>query len=276
MACGGPPDTGTTTTTTTSTVDSGVRDTGTPPEAGQAVDVVASGPIVCENPGLRETTPYERVVAASEPARPNWFWGVGVVVADFNGDQHLDVMLPGYAQSQLFWGTAEGTLIPDHGKFDGLSTNLTSGGSAADYDGDGDLDLFLTRYLVPNVLLRNDGSHFTEVTAEAGLSDEGRRSMSSSWGDYDADGDLDLFVNTYGYIDESDPDLPHAEFEAGDPSWLYVNNGDGTFTDISSTLPTEVQEGYGFVGAWLDFDGDSLPELYIVNDFGERQPNVLM
>ncbi|NCG20607.1 MAG: hypothetical protein GWP91_16480, partial [Rhodobacterales bacterium] len=273
-ACGGPPDKSVKTSATT--VDTAITDTGTRPGAGLTVSVAASGVIACTNPSNREIAAFDRVVAISEPARLNWFWGVGVVVADFNGDNLLDVMLPGYAQSQLFWGTVEGLLTPDHARLEGLPVNLSSGGSAVDYDGDGDMDLFLTRYRMPNVLLRNDGDIFTDVTQAAGLASDPRRSVSSSWADYDADGDLDLFVGAYGFIEESDPDLPHEDFGPGDRSWLYVNNGDGTFVDVSDVLPQEVHDGYTFVGGWIDLDGDSLPELYIVNDFGESQPNVLL
>ena len=261
--------TGTSTTLPTTT------DTGTPPVAGVPVVVAEGTPVTCADPALRESLgPYERVISVAEPPKQVFFWGAGVVSGDFNGDGIVDMMLPGYAEHFFYLGKQDGTLDARHEALEGIDLSEATGGSAADYDGDGDLDIYVTRLLQRDVLLRNDGQTWTDVTDTAGISSAAWHSMSSAWADYDGDGDLDLVVGSYGWIDTSGID--HADFEPGDPSVLYRNNGDGTFTDVSGELPAEAHEGYTFVASWLDMNWDAKPDLYFVNDFGEQQPNRLL
>ena len=131
--------------------------------------------------------------------------------------------------------TEAGTFVENQGWLGG--NTLGTGASTADYDGDGDLDVYITRYAQPNTLLENrGGGRFVDVTAQAGV-DAGRyRSMSSAWGDLDRDGDLDLFVGNYGWFDESG-ETETESFGPADPSVLYINEGDGTFRDASDLLP---------------------------------------
>jgi hypothetical protein len=123
-----------------------------------------------------------------------------------------------------------------------------------------------------NRLLRNDGNlTFVDVTDTAGVQacNAGTcyRSMAGSWSDYDLDGDLDLYVGNYGFVDESDGADSAAQVY-GEPDFVYQNNGDGTFTDVSSILPADFQAGYTYVGGFYDFDGNGWPDLYTINDFG--------
>jgi len=131
-----------------------------------------------------------------------------------------------------------------------LENAATGGVAAGDYDGDGDIDLFITRgYFLPNLLYRNDGNlTFTDHATEAHLAwtkSEGENYLHSNptFGDIDGDGDLDLFLGGL----------------YGDPSLLFENNGDGTFSDIT------VGSGIDTLGAWsnlsaafgdYDLDGD--------------------
>ena len=117
------------------------------------------------------------------------------------------------------------------------------GVTVADYDGDGDPDVYITRY-GPDTLWRNDGGHFTDVTLEAGLGCP-LWGLGAAFFDYDRDGDLDLFVANYLKFDEAaapferDPQTGAARYGApaefpGLPDVLYRNNGDGTFTDVTA------------------------------------------
>jgi hypothetical protein len=245
------------------------------------VEVVASGPQTCPDPALRSQQRYDHGELRAEAPKKIWFWGGGILAEDLDGDELTDLVLPGFWETQFYRGQPGGGLLEDPlalPSTDVLADQLTlgSGGALADYDGDGDLDLLVTRYLGSNRLLRNDGTgHFEDVTAAAGLSSEPRRSMASSWGDYDRDGDLDLYIGCYGWIDESGEDQNHDDFEAADPDFLYRNEGDGTFTDISELLPQEVHDGYAFSGGWFDLDRDGWLDLYVVNDFGRSFPNRL-
>lgn len=282
LACGGgttgPPQTGAPTgTTSTGTTDTATvtTDTGTPPTAGLPVTVAAGGVQTCADPSLRASLGrFQRVLGPSEPDKDVWFWGGGVIAGDFNGDRLPDLILPGYRDTFLFTSDANGELQNQSGLLAGLPVDWASGGSAADYDGDGDLDVLITRYLFPDTLLENVGDGFRDVTSEAGLSPAFHRTMGSAWGDYDGDGDLDLVTGAYGFLDQSG--VSHEDFLPADPAHLYVNNGDGSFTERSDTLPPEVHDGYTFVVSWLDMNLDGLPELYVVNDFGEAYPNRLL
>ncbi|HSF16103.1 MAG TPA: CRTAC1 family protein, partial [Vicinamibacteria bacterium] len=134
-----------------------------------------------------------------------------------------------------------------------LVETMSGGGGFWDYDGDGDLDVYLLNgaplpgYRGPghlrNALYRNEAGNFRDVTEEAGLSGSGY-SMGCAAADYDNDGDVDLFVSGFG------------------PSHLYRNEGDGTFTDVTQ------RAGVGTVGfaastAFADIEGDGDLDLYV-------------
>jgi hypothetical protein len=116
------------------------------------------------------------------------------------------------------------------------------------------------------VFLRNDGGGtFVDVTSSTGIVADGP-TTSSAWGDIDGDGDLDLFVGAYGDVDSETPAESH----------LYENVGGGAFVDRSDELAEVLGDGFTRVGGFHDVDGDGLPELYVVNDVGSVQANVLL
>ena len=136
--------------------------------------------------------------------------------------------------------------------------------TVADYDADGDLDVYITQFnnvaLLPqpsgqNYLLRNDGGFtFTDVTVEANLYDLGA-STGPTWGDYDGDGYLDLYVPNYTGSWEPTNNR------------LYHNLGDGTFEEIAAVLGVD-DPGAGFQASFVDYDLDGDVDLYLVNDRG--------
>ena len=146
---------------------------------------------------------------------------------------------------------------------------MFTGAAMADYDADGDLDLYVCAYDFwqsggdydaptpyydatngpPNLLFRNDGTgRFAEVSREAGLMPTNNRfSFAAAWGDYDNDSDADLYVaNDFGRNN------------------LYTNNGDGTFTDLAAEMGVE-DLGAGMSAAWGDYDNDGDLDLYTAN-----------
>jgi hypothetical protein len=136
-----------------------------------------------------------------------------------------------------------------------------------DYDNDGDLDFFHTQYGHPLKLYQNDGTmNFTDVSASSGLPANHTNDFGVSWGDYDRDGDLDLFVCTYIYL-YNEPD---------NYDWnnhLYRNDGDGTFTDVSSFANVQDGISVSFQSVWIDYNNDRWPDLYVIND--KEHPNRL-
>jgi len=289
-------DTATTVDTTGPTGDTG------PTTQTVEATLEASGEVTCASPSTRTTLPFDRKISA--PVQPvaqeeAGLAGGGVVIADLDADGHQDLILFSLAafDDQLWWGAGNELFDLDTDVFRDIDLSDAVGGSAADYDGDGDLDLYVTRYLAPDRLLRNDGNRvFTDVTAAAGLGshssesplpplakdptrwEEGRlSSQSASWADIDADGDLDLFVGTYGVRTILDvTGTTDCSDHLADPSELWRNNGDGTFTDIAHLLPYDTHDGYLFMSGWYDLDADGYPELITAADDGFCAPSQVL
>jgi hypothetical protein len=249
--------------------------------------------VVCRDPSARDDQPYDSRAFGHVPTTVSWNWGGGSVVADFDGDGFEEIVAAVQPGLVLYTRGPSGLAplpVETLGRF-GL--DYATGGSAADYDGDGDLDLYVLRTASHdalagktdgrNHLLRNRGDGtFDDVTDEAGvdgctphpISGEVRcwSSLTSAWGDVDGDGDLDLYVGNYGWVDETDG-TTQEQLPPGDPDNLYRNNGDGTFTDASAELPASFREGWTYNGGLYDLDGDGDLDLYAVNDFGNLYPN---
>lgn len=184
--------------------------------------------------------------------------GAGAGVGDFNGDRWPDFFLTNnVGDNALYVNQQDGTFM-DLALQAGVSLTSSDdvGVCVADYDNDGDVDIYVSSF-GSNHLLRNLGfGTFEEVTDLAGVGDDGR-GTSCAWGDFDSDGLLDLYVTNYSL-----------EEEEAHPGVLYHNEGDGTFTDFTSVLDTQSIRVAGLGVSWFDYDNDSDLDLYLVNDFG--------
>jgi hypothetical protein len=196
----------------------------------------------------------------------------GLSIEDFNGDGHLDLFMTSYGLNDpisFFLADGQGGYI-DHTIAAGLK-GLVSGLNTvhADYDNDGDADIFILRgaWLAeagahPNSLLRNNGDGtFEDVTHASGLLSY-HPTQTAAWADFNLDGHIDLFIgnesNTQwqNVFTQNRQGAGHAH-----PSELYVNNGDGTFTEIASKVGIDLNS---FVKAviWGDVNNDGLPDLF--------------
>lgn len=158
------------------------------------------------------------------------------------------------------------------------------GVAAADYDNDGFQDLFVTGY--PSCALFHNTRHgtFTNVTQEAGVDNSGRWAAGAAWFDYDRDGYLDLIICNYARFSFSSDHSPFCDYEnvrtyceqkayEGMPLTLYHNNGNGTFTDVSteSGVARHVGRALGVVS--IDVNNDGWPDLFVARD---ASPNLLL
>ena len=128
-----------------------------------------------------------------------------------------------------------------------LPETLGAGGAFLDYDNDGDLDLYLVNSAAPSMLYRNNGNGtFTDITPSAGVSNQGSYGHGVACGDYDNDGYVDIYVTN---------------FEA---NRLYHNNGDGTFTDVTTKSGTS-EARWSSSATFFDYNLDGYLDLYVVN-----------
>jgi hypothetical protein len=149
---------------------------------------------------------------------------------------------------------------------------FSSGCSAADYDNDGYVDLYVLNY-GQNILYHNNGNgSFTDLTEKTGLGDR-HWSLSAVWFDYNNDGWLDVYVCNYLHYDDGKfrDFYPAAGYPGplsynGEPDILYRNNGDGTFTDVTKEAGLWQPNGRGMSASAADFNNDGRLEIWVAND----------
>jgi hypothetical protein len=211
--------------------------------------------------------------------------GGGVVLADFDRNGAPDLVFvdsgalehdgPRPGSNRLFLNDGQGHFRDVTDAWQLPSPGYGMGAAAGDFDDDGWTDLYLTTFGSADVLLRNTGESFVDVTAQAGLEGDGRWSTSAGFLDHDLDGDLDLYVVSYvDYALESALRCYDHEVHvyctpliyAGVADRLLRNEGDGTFIDISRETGLQERAGKGLALAIGDIDEDGDPDVYIAND----------
>lgn len=180
--------------------------------------------------------------------------GGGISFYDFNNDGWDDVTLTSeHGESTLFFQNINGVFSP-------LTFNFIDGNFRTkqvnwiDFDNDGDKDLFVTSDLGLNKLYENNGNmNFTDISVTAGFFGVNQLTNGSSWGDYDNDGFLDVFLTRFDhdYIQTNK---------------LYHNNGDGTFTDVSVGSGIGNVSSLAFCSSFFDINNDGWLDLYLIND----------
>lgn len=182
--------------------------------------------------------------------------------ADYNNDGFDDMLILGNldSPSTLYKNNGDGTFTPDTNNVIYTTNGTSIAGTWGDYNNDGNIDLYVCNTansgaaMAKNFLYRNDGNGvFTRIT-EGDIVNDTDWSVGAAWADYDKDGFLDLAVANY----------------AG-PNRLYHNNGDGTFTKITTgDIATDNNDTYAV--SWVDYDNDGYQDLYAVNFYSTTLP----
>src|SRR5246500_4014265 len=213
--------------------------------------------------------------------------GAGCAFLDYDNDGWMDLYLVNSGRCDFYSPNPPLRNALYHNNRDGTFTDVTEkagvgaggfgrGVAFGDYNGDGFPDLYVTQY-GKSILYRNNGDgSFTDVTEKAGVAAPGWAS-SAVWFDYDNDGRLDLFVCRFVDFDKAKSKDCHAGEDAKRgyciphlykpmASWLFHNNGDGTFTDVSksSGIGNFLGKAWGVVAT--DINNDGRLDLFVSND----------
>ena len=211
--------------------------------------------------------------------------GAGCAFLDYDNDGWMDIYLvnsgksdfytpPKPLRNALYRNNRDGTFTDVTEKAGVAGNGYGMGVAVGDYNGDGLPDIYVTQF-GRNILYRNNGDGtFTDVTDKAGVA-AGGWSSSAVWFDYDNDGRLDLFVCQFAEFDAAlgcgtDKDGVHhyciPRIFKPRPSWLFHNNGDGTFTDVSreSGIAEHLGKAWGVVAT--DLNNDGRMDLFVAND----------
>jgi hypothetical protein len=219
--------------------------------------------------------------------------GCGVAFFDYDNDGWLDILVlngsrldgsPEGSSNRLYRNDRNGHFTDVTKEAGLIRAGWASAVTIGDYDNDGNDDLFIT-YRGQNVLYRNNGNGtFTDVTKEAGLlTRRDRWNSGCTWIDYDRDGKLDLFVANYLEFDPAHTPKPGDTGNClylGMPvmcgprgltpaagQYLYRNNGDGTFTDVSEPSGIAKARGsFAMSAVAADFDNDGWPDIFVACD----------
>jgi hypothetical protein len=231
--------------------------------------------------------------------------GTGTAWLDYDDDGLMDLLIVNGAGMDVFRQVAAGQMPPTreegvflyhnlgNGRFEDVTRKAGlanpywgTGANAADYDNDGYPDILITT-IGRDLLYRNNrNGTFTEVSQVAGLSRKMAWHTGSAFGDYDGDGNLDLYVAGYVSLDalKWNDAAPVCLYRGvpgfcgpvglkGEPDFLYRNNGDGTFTDVTQKAGvTDKSLYHGFTVVFHDFNGDGKPDIFVAND---SDPNYL-
>jgi enediyne biosynthesis protein E4 len=266
---------------------------------GRALDDTGPGPACAFPPTLPSSPAFEEIAASasgiswahvsgrSPMAHLPETVGAGCAFLDYDNDGWMDIYLVNSGRCDFYEPALPLRNALYRNNRDGTFTDVTQkagvtgdaygmGVAVGDYDGDGFPDLYVTQY-PHSILYHNNGDGtFTDVTAKAGVGAPGW-ATSAVWFDYDNDGRLDLFV--CHFVDYSKAKLKFCgDTLTGErfycipsiydpmPCWLFRNNGDGTFTDVSneSGISQSLAKAWGVVAA--DINNDGRMDLYVTND----------
>ncbi|PWN06689.1 CRTAC1 family protein [Rhodohalobacter mucosus] len=209
--------------------------------------------------------------------------GASVSVADFNNDGYPDLYFTSSefgTPNALYQNMGDGTFT-DVGEEMGVAAlNSAAAGASmgsvwGDFDNDGYEDLLVYRWGSPELFRNLEGSGFEPVTDGAGLNKK-INSNTAFWFDYNRDGFLDLFIGGYYHEDVNLFDLEDTRMMPdsyeyatnGGLNYLYRNNGDGTFTDVSEESGLQETRKWTLASTAADINNSGYPDIILANDYG--------
>jgi enediyne biosynthesis protein E4 len=267
------------------------------PPAIPAVNVGKKSPLSVQTvPTFRDVAAQAGLTASHISSREKYYvvesMSGGVGLFDCDNDGKLDVVMVNGSTVDRYKQGGDLLVTLWHQDADLKFTDITGkagltrkgwgmGVAVADFDNDGNLDLFVTGY-GGNALYRNKGNcTFEDVTDKAGVRGGGF-STGAAWADYDRDGNVDLFVSRYVHVDINNLPVPGStkfcQFKGapvqcgpwgmeGETDLLYHNRGDGTFEEVSKKAGVDDPEKYYGLGVtWGDYDNDGWPDLFVADD----------
>lgn len=201
----------------------------------------------------------------------------GVAAGDIDNDGWDDLYIcqPAGLPNRLYRNRGDGTFedVTDHAGVGVIDSSPSA--LFADIDNDGRQDLIVVRGNGPLLYLnQGDGTFRLKENAFKFAQSAQGTFTGAALADYDLDGWLDIYFCLYSYYQGPDRyryPVPYYSAENGPPNFLFHNNHDGTFTDV--TRETELDRNnnrFSFACGWCDYDGDGRPDLYVANDFGKK------
>ncbi len=191
--------------------------------------------------------------------------GTGVAIGDYDGDGRPDIFVVSKTESCRLFRNLGDFKFEDVTEKAGVGDKgddaliWKQGATFVDIDNNGLLDIYVCRFNAPNLLYTNQGDGtFKEMAHSYGLDVVDACGMAA-FCDYDRDGWLDVFIQTNL--------LSIAEHPNGQRDYLFHNNRDGTFTNVTDRAGIS-GEAQGHSATWWDFDNDGWPDLYVANDYG--------
>jgi hypothetical protein len=193
--------------------------------------------------------------------------GTGVAIGDVDGDGRPDIYVVSKTEGCRLFRNLGNYRFEDVTQKAGVGAApgvWNEGATFVDINNNGLLDIYVCRFNAPNLLYINQGDGtFKEMAHAYGLDVTDACSMAA-FCDYDRDGWLDVFIQTNV--------LNYGEHPGGQRNYLFHNNRNGTFTDVTQKAGIS-GEAHGHSAVWWDFDNDGWPDLYVANDFAA--PDVL-
>jgi len=183
-------------------------------------------------------------------------YGSGVSFYDWNHDGYDDISLLEQSSKPKFYINQQGNYIAT--SFPGLLVPADYKSiNWVDFDNDGDEDISLNADGAPFKLFSNNGDFtFTDISATCGIIQVSTVGYGTSWGDYNKDGFLDVYLSTYMDSFQVNPQT----------NFLFKNNGDGTFENTTDIAGVSNGGQLTFESVWIDYDNDTWPDLFVAND----------